>query len=47
MEKPVPVIASQKPFYRELRAGQRLPWCSCGRSQRQPFCDGMGTGEKG
>lgn len=41
------VVASRKPFYRELRAGQRILWCSCGRSKRQPFCDGRsheGTG---
>ena len=30
----------RKPFYRELRAGQRVLWCSCGQSKRQPFCDG-------
>ncbi len=41
------VIASRKPFFRELRAGQTVKWCSCGRSRRQPFCDGVshaGTG---
>ncbi|MFT3976338.1 MAG: cupin domain-containing protein [Sphingomonas bacterium] len=44
---PTAVIASRKPFYRELRAGQRILWCACGRSKRQPFCDGRsheGTG---
>jgi CDGSH-type Zn-finger protein/mannose-6-phosphate isomerase-like protein (cupin superfamily) len=43
----LPTIASRKPFYRELKAGQRVLWCSCGRSKRQPFCDGrshVGTG---
>ena len=46
MQSP-PEIGSRKPFYRELREGQRLLWCSCGRSKRQPFCDGRsheGTG---
>ena len=41
------VIATRKPFYRELRAGQRVLWCACGQSKRQPFCDGRsheGTG---
>ncbi|HWU01772.1 MAG TPA: cupin domain-containing protein [Novosphingobium sp.] len=41
------VIASRKPFYRQLRAGQKISWCSCGRSRRQPFCDSVsheGTG---
>jgi mannose-6-phosphate isomerase-like protein (cupin superfamily)/CDGSH-type Zn-finger protein len=42
-----PAIASMKPFYREMKAGQRAMWCSCGQSTRQPFCDGrshVGTG---
>ena len=41
------VVAARKPFYRELRAGQRVLWCRCGRSTRQPYCDGRsheGTG---
>jgi CDGSH-type Zn-finger protein/mannose-6-phosphate isomerase-like protein (cupin superfamily) len=47
MTQAPPVVATRKPFYRELRAGQRVLWCSCGRSARQPFCDGkshVGTG---
>jgi mannose-6-phosphate isomerase-like protein (cupin superfamily)/CDGSH-type Zn-finger protein len=42
-----PTIASMKPFYREMKAGQRVLWCACGLSKRQPFCDGrshVGTG---
>lgn len=42
-----PRIASRKPYYRELAAGRTYLWCSCGRSARQPFCDGRsheGTG---
>lgn len=41
------VTPPRKPFYRELQAGQRVLWCSCGQSKRQPFCDGRsheGTG---
>ena len=41
------VIASRKPYYRELRAGQKIKWCACGLSKRQPFCDSVshqGTG---
>ncbi|WP_404478196.1 cupin domain-containing protein [Novosphingobium sp. BL-52-GroH] len=47
MDNDQPIIASRKPFYKELKAGQRVLWCSCGRSKRQPFCDGrshVGTG---
>lgn len=41
------VIASRKPFYRDLQVGRTYLWCACGRSKRQPFCDGRsheGTG---
>ncbi|MBY8824764.1 cupin domain-containing protein [Sphingomonas colocasiae] len=41
------VVASRKPFYKELKAGRSYLWCACGRSKRQPFCDGRshdGTG---
>lgn len=41
------VVASRKPFYKELVAGRTYLWCRCGRSKRQPFCDGRsheGTG---
>jgi CDGSH-type Zn-finger protein/quercetin dioxygenase-like cupin family protein len=41
-----PKIARYKPYYCELRAGRTYLWCSCGRSKRQPYCDGshVGTG---
>lgn len=35
-----PVIASKTPFPIEVEAGQTYWWCRCGRSQKQPFCDG-------
>lgn len=40
-----PAIADTKPVVMELEAGTYY-WCSCGRSQGQPFCDGShkGTG---
>ena len=47
MTQELPTIASRKPFYKELKAGPRILWCSCGKSKRQPFCDGrshLGTG---
>ena len=36
---PEPVIADKKPAVLELKAGAYV-WCTCGRSQKQPFCDG-------
>jgi CDGSH-type Zn-finger protein len=34
-----PVIAQQFPYALELEAGKYW-WCACGRSAKQPFCDG-------
>jgi mannose-6-phosphate isomerase-like protein (cupin superfamily)/CDGSH-type Zn-finger protein len=37
-------VAGRKPYYYEVKAGQRYLWCRCGRSQTQPFCDGSHAG---
>jgi len=39
-----PTIAHRKGFYYEIKAGKRYLWCSCGRSNAQPFCDGSHAG---
>jgi len=39
-----PVIAQKAPFTVEVAAGRRYWWCACGRSQKQPFCDGSHAG---
>ena len=41
-----PLIARKGPYRVELEAGKTYFWCACGRSSRQPFCDGShkGTG---
>ena len=39
-----PVIAQKTPYPIELKAGKTYYWCQCGRSQRQPFCDGSHAG---
>ena len=41
-----PVVAQKSPYPVEVEAGRTYFWCSCGRSHRQPFCDGShkGTG---
>ena len=44
MTEPVP--AQKAPYEIEVEAGRKYFWCACGRSQKQPFCDGShkGTG---
>jgi len=41
-----PYIADTRPKPVELKAGDTVWWCTCGRSKDQPFCDGshQGTG---
>lgn len=34
-----PDIAQKAPYALELEAGTYY-WCACGRSKKQPFCDG-------
>jgi CDGSH-type Zn-finger protein len=34
------IVAQKGPFAVELQAGKRYAWCACGRSGKQPFCDG-------
>ncbi|WP_457676841.1 CDGSH iron-sulfur domain-containing protein [Thiolapillus sp.] len=36
----IPLIAGTKPAIVALKEGETVYWCSCGRSQKQPFCDG-------
>ena len=39
-----PLIAQPKPCLITLKAGRTYHWCSCGRSKKQPFCDGSHAG---
>lgn len=39
-----PVRAADIPFAVEVEGGKSYFWCSCGRSARQPFCDGSHAG---
>lgn len=40
----VPRIARFKPFYFKPVPGKTYFWCTCGRSQNQPFCDSSHKG---
>ena len=41
-----PTIAKRGPYPVKVEAGKTYHWCSCGRSDSQPLCDGShkGTG---
>jgi len=39
-----PQIAQKAPFPIEVTAGKSYFWCSCGKSSKQPFCDGSHQG---
>jgi CDGSH-type Zn-finger protein len=34
------IVAQKSPYAIELEAGKSYYWCSCGKSAKQPFCDG-------
>lgn len=35
-----PVIAQRAPIAVDVEEGKKYWWCACGRSKKQPFCDG-------
>ncbi|MCF8347802.1 MAG: CDGSH iron-sulfur domain-containing protein [Bacteroidales bacterium] len=40
-----PKIAKSSPFVLDMEAGTYF-WCSCGKSAKQPFCDGSHKGSE-
>ena len=41
-----PEIAAKTPFAVNVESGKDYYWCSCGKSQSQPFCDGSHKGSE-
>jgi CDGSH-type Zn-finger protein len=41
-----PVIAQKSPYATDVEAGKDYYWCSCGKSAKQPFCDGSHKGSE-
>lgn len=39
-----PVVAAKAPIKVAVEAGKDYWWCSCGKSSKQPFCDGSHKG---
>ena len=44
MSESLPVMAQKGSYKVEVEAGKSYWWCSCGRSQTQPYCDGSHKG---
>ena len=42
----LPVCAQACPYKLEVEEGQFISWCTCGLSQKQPFCDGSHKGSE-
>jgi CDGSH-type Zn-finger protein len=40
MTDETPQVAGRSPKPVELEAGKQYAFCTCGRSEKQPFCDG-------
>ena len=41
-----PVIAQKSPIPVEVEEGKNYFWCTCGKSSKQPFCDGSHQGSE-
>lgn len=39
-----PISAQKSPYGVDVIAGRTYFWCACGRSRKQPFCDGTHAG---
>jgi CDGSH-type Zn-finger protein len=39
-----PDVPQKSPYPVEVEAGRKYFWCACGKSARQPFCDGSHEG---
>ena len=39
--KDLPHIAKKEPAMVNVQPGKIYAWCTCGLSQKQPFCDGV------
>jgi len=44
MSESLPVVAQKAPYKIEVEAGKSYWWCACGKSAKQPFCDGSHKG---
>lgn len=38
------IVAQKSPIKVDVEEGKKYFWCTCGRSESQPFCDGSHQG---
>ena len=41
-----PTSPQKEPYVVEVEEGKSYHWCSCGKSNNQPFCDGSHQGSE-
>jgi CDGSH iron-sulfur domain-containing protein 3 len=41
-----PEVPQKAPYKIDIEAGKVYYWCACGRSKKQPFCDGSHKGSE-
>ncbi len=39
-----PIAAQTAPYQFEVESGRKYFWCACGRSKKQPICNGSHSG---
>jgi CDGSH-type Zn-finger protein len=44
MSDTAPVVAQRGSYKVDVEAGKSYWWCACGKSTKQPFCDGSHKG---
>lgn len=44
MSNEKPIIAQKSPIAVQVEAGKNYAWCTCGKSENQPLCDGKHKG---
>jgi len=44
MNKEKGKVAGKAPQLVEVNVGETLAWCACGKSSKQPYCDGSHLG---
>jgi CDGSH-type Zn-finger protein len=42
----MPEIGGRRPIVIDVEAGKSYWWCACGKSAKQPFCDGSHKGSE-